>query len=224
MVISTTRAVSGEYERRFSNQITVGTFSFQESKQVVHSLIDESELGLAVRIYEQSGGNALFIEELCRSAMASELDLRVLKDSLKIPTSLHGLIAARMSRLSDEGQAIARAAAVIGHVYDIPLLEFVLEHGVAEHQIQALVDAGIFFSSDSHRAIHFKHGVIRDTLYSAIGLKEKKCYINVLWGRCLFITTPSPLKRIMSVSPTTTVSAAIRSRQLSLPLKRGKKR
>lgn len=194
MVISTTRAVSGEHERRFSNQITVGTFSFQESKQVVHSLIDESELGLAVRIYEQSGGNALFIEELCRSAMASELDLRVLKDSLKIPTSLHGLIAARMSRLSDEGQAIARAAAVIGHVYDIPLLEFVLEHGVAEHQIQALVDAGIFFSSDSHRAIHFKHGVIRDTLYSAIGLKEKKMLHQRAVGALLVHNDSEPVE------------------------------
>lgn len=126
----------------------------------------------AEAIRRDAGGNALFLEELCHHARQRDADRRV--------TSARGhaawldmLIESRLARLPEEQAAIVRTAAVIGNTIPAWLLETLTGCGENHPQVVALA-ARDFLYPAAAGTLRFKHGLARDAIYAAVGLRERQ--------------------------------------------------
>jgi predicted ATPase len=72
-------------------------------------------LGAQAGLLERAGGNPLYAEEFARIA----LERKTLggAESLPLPESVQGLIAARLDALSDEEKGLVQDASVLGKVF-----------------------------------------------------------------------------------------------------------
>ncbi|MCB0001487.1 MAG: AAA family ATPase [Anaerolineae bacterium] len=113
-----------------------------DSLQLVTNLLEIDALpeGTRTRILAKAEGNPFFVEEVIRMLIDEELIVRrdgnwtVAREieSLDIPDTLNGVLAARIDRLSDEARHVLQIAAVIGRQFYTRVLENVLtEEGLA---------------------------------------------------------------------------------------------
>ncbi len=127
-----------------------------------------------------AGGTPLFIEEVVKSARAS--DTLIGKDGVlrlteggehsTVPPSIHTLIADRIDRLSDGAQAILSLAAVIGNDVPASVLHPLLPGHIATHfdELEELQAAELLFAAGYQRdsGYVFKHAVTQDVAYQEI--------------------------------------------------------
>jgi predicted ATPase len=139
------------------------------------------------QIVERADGVPLFIEELTRAVLRSEL----LPDTtgghepngpippLAIPASLHDSLVARLDRLGPNRE-IAQVGAVIGREFSWRLIEAVapfdresLRAGLAQLvQADLLVQAG-----DADQAVYsFRHSLILDAAYESLLKGSRQLY------------------------------------------------
>jgi class 3 adenylate cyclase len=121
------------------NEIMVSPLSDTDSERLVSNLLEVESLPEETRatILEKAEGNPFFVEEVIR--MLIDRGAIVRKDgnwvavqgveAVNIPDTLHGLLLARMDRLSDEVKYALRIASVIGRQFPIKVLEQVLRTG-----------------------------------------------------------------------------------------------
>ena len=155
--------------------LRIGPFTMEEATRTIDALLPHRlELGVVANIHERSGGNPLFIEELCQSlgdwAPGDLADGRV----SKVPATLHGLIEARVERLRPEQAKLVRTAAVIGNVIPAWLLEQLTGHGERDLIVRELAMHDLIYSGEVPGSLRFKHGITRDVVYATVGLKERR--------------------------------------------------
>lgn len=122
-------------------EITISPLSDAEGNQLVSNLLNVQSLPEETRaaILSKAEGNPFFVEEVIR--MLIERGAIVMRDGrwvavqglekVDIPDTLHGLLLARMDRLSDEVKYALRIASVIGRQFPVKVLEHVLREGDA---------------------------------------------------------------------------------------------
>ncbi len=133
---------------------------------------------VTVQIVERTDGVPLFVEELTKSVLESELlreeDGHYVLDSplpLAIPTSLHASLMARLDRLASV-RHVAQVGAAIGRWFRYTLLHTV--SGLPEDELQAslarLVASELVFQSGTPPdAIYtFKHVLVQEAAYSSL--------------------------------------------------------
>jgi class 3 adenylate cyclase/ribosomal protein L40E len=120
-------------------EITISPLSEAEGNQLVSNLLNVQSLPEQTRaaILSKSEGNPFFVEEVIR--MLIDRGAIVMRDGswiaiqglekVDIPDTLHGLLLARMDRLSDEVKYALRIASVIGRQFPVKVLEHVLREG-----------------------------------------------------------------------------------------------
>jgi len=125
-------------------------------EDLVRALLPNEPPGSArvARIAALSGGNPLFIEELCKSAGAEE-----------IPTSLQTAIDARVARLSARDIAALESAAVLGERFELALLAEIvrLPSPTVAGRLEAAQLGGIVFE-ENDGAFRFAHALTRAVL------------------------------------------------------------
>ena len=153
-----------------SEVVVIPPLPDSEAKAAAGALLPSPDPFLAARICEESGGNPLFLEELCHAARR-----RRAKASPAAPSAwLDMLIQARFAQLHPDQAALVRTAAVIGHA--IPAWLFAAVTG-AEPDAPAMIglaDADFLYPGDISGTLRFKHGIARDAVYRTIGLDERK--------------------------------------------------
>lgn len=132
-------------------------------------------------IYRRSGGNPLFIEELCRQEQC--LAGQYLSEPAEpVPAALHGLIESRLEGLPDDYRLMVRAAAVIGNRVPRDVFEQLLGHPLSDQMLLELSQLD-FLHSDSPQDdipqegcnyLYFKHGLTRDIAYQSLLLDDRK--------------------------------------------------
>lgn len=139
--------------------------------QTVRHLVPGADPFLIDDICRDSGGNPLFIEELCHGAVhsAASGQERVYVSS----AWLASLIEARVSRLGSDDARLVRAASVIGNVVSLELLSQVVEAPVTPQQLQSLADQDFLYPAEQPGAVRFKHGITREVAYAGVGLRER---------------------------------------------------
>jgi predicted ATPase len=120
-------------------EIRVEPLSIDASRQLVSNLLTIESLPADTRdrILARAEGNPFFVEEVIRmlidsGAIVREGDRWLATDSVagvEIPETVHGLLLARIDRLSQESKRTLRVASVIGRQFAVTLLERVLEPG-----------------------------------------------------------------------------------------------
>jgi class 3 adenylate cyclase/tetratricopeptide (TPR) repeat protein/energy-coupling factor transporter ATP-binding protein EcfA2 len=152
--------------------LALDPFTIDESTRAVRALLPKAlDVGVSEAMHRRSGGNPLFLEELCRSVPA-----QIASDpaSVAIPTTIHGLIQARVAQLPADEMGMLRASAVIGN--DIPwwLLEKVTAPGDTRLVLSRLMDHELLFQGDTEGAFHFQHGITREVVYESVPMQERK--------------------------------------------------
>jgi tetratricopeptide (TPR) repeat protein len=152
--------------------IELGPFRELESAQAIDALSpDGLDLGIARDLHERSGGNPLFLEELCRQRAQ---DSAGSAGSLSVPPTLSGLIERRVHSLPEPHAEVLRAAAVIGNLVPIWLLDEICEVDDLQPSLGALAAQDLLYPAPAEGTLRFKHGITRDTVYRSIKLVERR--------------------------------------------------
>jgi class 3 adenylate cyclase/tetratricopeptide (TPR) repeat protein len=117
----------------YHTPVVLKSLDVQNTENIIRSITGATHLpqGLGELIYERSGGNPLFIEEICYSLI--EEGLVVVKDgkasltqslvNLSLPDTVQAIIRTRLDRLDSKSKEALRLASVIGRVFGQRVLE-----------------------------------------------------------------------------------------------------
>ena len=151
-------------------RLVLAPLSDEEAKRAIRQILPNADPFLVGEMCAAAGGNPLFLEELCHSVAYGEQDFRTHRGS----GWLDVLIESRFARLSEPHAALLATAAVIGNVIPAWLLELTTGCGENDPLVQALADADFIFPGDREGTLRFKHGITRDVIYDAVGLRERR--------------------------------------------------
>ena len=151
--------------------LTLDPFLRSETDLAVRRWLPQADPFLVARIHNYAGGVPLFIEELCHSVSAGNLDSW---EGRGTQGWVGTLVASRLARLPPEQVKVVRAAAVIGNVVPNGLLVSACGSAPDETTMRALADADFLYSDSAGAGLRFKHGITRDAVYNSIGLRERQ--------------------------------------------------
>lgn len=145
-------------------------FDDAETAQVLARLIPAPGPFLVGEIWEASGGNPLFIEELCHAIASGETDHRPREGT----SWLEVLVQSRLSRLPEDQADLVRIAAIIGNTIPIWLFELITGHVPADPIVAGLAEQDFVFLGEREGTLRFKHGLTREIVYRSVGLYERQ--------------------------------------------------
>jgi tetratricopeptide (TPR) repeat protein len=140
--------------------------------------------GFAAAIQDQTEGNPFFIGEILRhlvesgavSVVDGEWAPTISIDELGIPEGVTEVIGRRLSRLSDEANAVLAAAAIAGRDFDLGVLERVTE--IDEERLLTALDEAVTARlvieiPGTVGRFHFAHALVRETLYDELSTARR---------------------------------------------------
>lgn len=138
------------------------------------------------RIISHTANVPLFIEEVCRNLKDSgmllgqwgDLSLARPVDELGIPSSVQGVIAARLDRVSRQERSLLQIAAALGHRANQAMLRKVaaLPEDVLQDCLTALDRAELLVRIDSELedSLEFRHEMVRQVTYDSMVEKVRE--------------------------------------------------
>lgn len=151
--------------------LTLDPFKGSETDLAVRRWLPQADPFLIARIHSYAGGVPLFIEELCHSVSAGNLDSW---EGRGTQGWVGTLVASRLGRLPPEQVNVVRAAAAIGNVVPFGLLVSACGCAPDGTTLIALADADFLYADPAGGGLRFKHGITRDAVYDSIGLRERR--------------------------------------------------
>jgi len=166
------------------------TLSFDASIRLVRNILRGLPLDPALekKIVEKSGGNAFFVEEIVRDLL-DRGDIVKSGDryicnrpiyQLEIPTTIQGVLAARMDRLSEDLKQTMQVASVIGKDFAFRLLKSIMELGEELRvRLTNLVGLEILYEKTLYPELEyiFKHALTQEVAYESL-LKQRRQEIH----------------------------------------------
>jgi tetratricopeptide (TPR) repeat protein len=160
-----------------TNSITLSLppLSTAEATQLVHQLLERAVLAgeLQTALVERAGGNPLYAEEFARL-------LRERTDTVSIPETVQGIIAARLDALAPDHKRLLQDAAVLGKVFWAGAVAAlgepsadVLDHGLRELERRELIRRERRSSVTHEVEYAFRHVLVRDVAYAQIPRAER---------------------------------------------------
>lgn len=151
-------------------QIVLAPFTAAETAEAVARLLPAADPFVVSEVAAASGGNALFIEEMCH-AMAAGAEQERRQGGTPW---LANLIESRFARLPREAAALVRVAAVIGSTVPGWLLEDIAGRVVSDPIVRSLSEVDFLYPGERPGTLRFKHGLTREVIYESIGLHERR--------------------------------------------------
>ena len=162
---------------------------------------DPSVRELAPRIAARTGGNPFFVEEVVQSLAESGClggargAYRVIRETsdLAIPTTVHGVLASRIDRLSDAEKDLVQQAAVIGKEVPLPVLVHVSGRSALEVEgtLRRLVSARFVYEQSffPETVYAFQHPLTQEVAYHS-QLSERRAKTHGAVARALEAADP----------------------------------
>jgi len=167
-------------------QIDVPPLTQEQSRRLLAHMVDLTGLSDAIinTVLSRAEGNPFYIEEFVRMLIEKGM-LRlvgqqwhvissVVLDTLEVPTSLRGLMMARLDRLPENLRNVLRNASVIGLQFDVRILRKIEQHfhGIENvaPALERLTEAGLL-EPRAHVSPHtyaFRHILTQETIYDSI--------------------------------------------------------
>jgi class 3 adenylate cyclase/tetratricopeptide (TPR) repeat protein len=162
--------------------ITIGRLARPQVAELARNIAGaEASSRLIDEIVARTDGIPLFIEELTRSLVESEMDTGSF--GTEIPATLQGFLMARLDRLSAVAKETAQIASVIGREFGRNLLTDVcnfpsIELDTALNELMSvhLVIKG----GSSDDILAFKHALIQDTAYQSLLSSNRQHYHEMI--------------------------------------------
>lgn len=173
VLIATRGFASGDAGMSDARILELAPFTEHEAAETIVQLLPGTDPFVVTEIRKYSGGNPLFIEELCHSIAHEDTDRRIGR-AHSGAAWLNSLIESRVARLPDAQAELVRAAAVIGNVIPSWLLESITGCGEHHPLVRGLAEQDFVFPGEAAGTLRFKHGIARDVIYDSVGLRERR--------------------------------------------------
>jgi class 3 adenylate cyclase/tetratricopeptide (TPR) repeat protein len=167
-------------------EIKLEELSDRDTRDLVSSLIDSPEVPdeLVAFLEDRTGGNPFFVEEIVNSLIENRglvrngggWTLTQQFDATSVPTTIRGVIAARIDRLDPARRRIIQEASVIGREFLFTILNQViggeanLEDGLSELESADLIRKR---AVDPDLEYLFKHALTQEVAYQGL-LRRKR--------------------------------------------------
>ena len=129
--------------------------------------------GAVVRahLYRLSGGNPFYLEQLGALAVRDPRGFLDAGDAAAVPSAVTAALGQQVAGLSKGARALLRGAAVAGDPVDLALgaSSTGLGEGAARECVDELLRAGLLVRTDAASRYHFRHPIVRHTIYEAAG-------------------------------------------------------
>lgn len=153
-------------------RIELGALTLDEARQLLGERIDA--LGASL-LYEESGGNPFYLEQLARSVKradegSTKPGTAVL--GLDVPPAVAASLSEELSLLSDAGRLMLEGAAVAGDPFELDVAGAAAATGEAEvvDALDALLELDLIRTTDMPRRFRFRHPLVRHAVYEATPL------------------------------------------------------
>ena len=170
LVVCTARPELLERRPGWGPVVELSPLSTDDTRTLLRALVGLESLSDELEtVVSRVGGNPLFAEEYARALADGETD------DLRLPDSVHQVIAARLDTLAPETKAVLQNAAVVGEVFWPGALSSIggLEPSVCARRLEELTrhdfvapEPRSAFANELQHA--FKHVLIRDVAYAGI--------------------------------------------------------
>jgi len=149
--------------------LEVAPFDDRSSRELIGSLLpreDALSASVTANIVRRSQGNAFFLEELLKAALAHGAG-----DAQKLPLSIRAAVLARAAMLSPSEREILTTAAVLGERFSVERLLRLRDEG-REETLKALEHARalqiIYDRPDDAGTVAFRHALTQEALYGEL--------------------------------------------------------
>lgn len=173
--------------RSFYRQLNLPELTQDQSRRFLRQVLRAAELpdSVADAIVSHCGGNPLLLQETVkalqdRGVLVQRKGIWTLTAEisvLNIPTTLRGVMMARIDRLRDQDRAVLQKAAVIGRSFTYRLLAIVtgLEDEL-DDSLAALKDYEIISELPlaAEPEYHFKHTILQEIAYNNVLVAERR--------------------------------------------------
>ena len=171
-------------EKSFATQMSLRPLSAADSLRVVRSAVEASSIPeqLAKTIVEKADGNPLFLEELARAVGDQPQGIT----SLAMPSTVQGVLQARIDRLASAPKRLLQTAAVIGREVPLALLRGVWgAPGSLDAHLIELKRQELLYERGADEQIYiFKHALTQDVAYDSL-LTPARQALHEATGRAL---------------------------------------
>ncbi len=163
---------------RLSERLLLPSLSQFEATTLIAGLSGVQPAAAVVEaIYQETDGNAFFVEEVVQHLAEEGRDLRdpaAALGGLGIPEGVREVLGRRLSRLSEAANELARAAAVLSDGSAFELLPALLgaERGVLTEALEETLSAGLLRRDGD--GYGFSHALIRQTLLEELSLPRRQ--------------------------------------------------
>jgi len=165
---------------RSGTRLPLGGLSREQVERLVRAALppsgEERRAGeLAERIFRSTGGNPFFVDEVLRLVLAAPPGQT---SELPLPHGVRDAVRERIRPLSPLCRRMLDAAAVLGHEFDLSLLDAIDGDGESRTaRLDAIGEAetnGVITRSSGTLARYaFVHALIRETLYDEVAPAER---------------------------------------------------
>lgn len=174
-------------DRSFYRQITLAELLPEQSRLFLRGLLVGAQLDdvIAERIIAQCGNNPLLLEETLRSlrdggvlvAQEGHWALTADLSAMNMPSTLVGLVMARLDRLAAPDREALQRAAVIGRTFTYRLLALLTAQDAAlEETLARLKEAGFIAENPlaSEPEYRFEQALVQEIAYNNVLVAERR--------------------------------------------------
>ena len=160
-----------------TSNVHLSVFDQDECTRVTRALRPQDlNLDVARAVHRRSGGNPLFIEEICRSLPSDPLGGDQVLEQQGVPTTLQGVIQSRAAALPYTQAQALRVASIFGTEFPLQLLSQIL--GESEESLAAALEllarGDLIYAVQPGATFRFKHGITRDVIYESVRISERR--------------------------------------------------
>jgi predicted ATPase/class 3 adenylate cyclase len=168
-------------------EIRLEDLSASETVNMVESLLDSKQIPFELKKFmrDGAGGNPFYLEEVINSLVESQILVEhdgrwYLKrniDTDDIPTTIHGVIAARLDRLDKEMKRLLQESAVIGRTFFYEILNRITTiQGNIWQNLSGLETLDLIKARSFHPIVEyiFKHALTQEVVYGSLLKKERR--------------------------------------------------
>jgi predicted ATPase/DNA-binding CsgD family transcriptional regulator len=149
------------------SRIELGMLSADETRALLGETVAAADAGA---LYEQSGGNPFYLEQLARSLDHAAGTSRATEISLSgVPSAVVAALDEELSLLSDAGRLLLEGAAVAGDPFEPELAAAAAatSEAAAIDILDELLRVDLIRTTDMPRRFRFRHPLVRRAVYEA---------------------------------------------------------
>jgi DNA-binding CsgD family transcriptional regulator/tetratricopeptide (TPR) repeat protein len=150
-------------------RIELGPLTRVEANELLGESVSDDALTV---LYEESGGNPFYLEQLARAAERAGVissDLAAFSTRIGIPAGVGAALREELAGLSGTGRRLLDGAAVAGDPFELELATAAAEisEAVAIDAVDELLQFDLVSETDVPRRFRFRHPLVRRAAYAA---------------------------------------------------------